>query len=225
MVKSTRRVGLVTIGQSPRVDVVTEVVRVLGDVSVEIVECGALDGLSREEIAALAPREGEYLLVTRLRDGTEVKVSRERIIERMQSCIDKLEQQVDVIGLLCTGEFPELKSRKVLIEPSDLLLKVVESLKVSKLGVVIPSPAQVELTRRKWSSVTPEVMVASASPYTSTVEDIVRTSERLGECDLVVLDCIGFTTEVKKAVARATGKPVILPRTLLARVMRELLEA
>ncbi|MEM0352609.1 MAG: AroM family protein [Sulfolobales archaeon] len=219
-----KRVGLVTIGQSPRLDVVPEVVRALGDLDVEVVECGALDGLSREEIAALAPKEGEYLLVTRLKDGTEVKVSREKIIERMQNCVDRLEQHVDVVGLLCTGEFPELKSRKVLIELSDLLLKVVESLRVSKLGVVIPNPAQLELTMKKWSSVAPEIRVVSASPYTSTIEDIVRATAELVDCDLIVLDCIGFTTEIKKAVARATGKPVILPRTLIARVMRELLE-
>ncbi|MEM1935193.1 MAG: AroM family protein [Sulfolobales archaeon] len=219
-----KRVGLVTIGQSPRSDVVPEVVRALGDLDVEVVECGALDGLSREEIAALAPKEGEYLLVTRLKDGTEVKVSREKIIERMRNCIDRLEQHVDVVGLLCTGEFPELKSRKVLIELSDLLLKVVESLRVSKLGVVIPNPAQLELTMKKWSSVAPEIRVVSASPYTSTIEDIVRATAELVDCDLIVLDCIGFTTEIKKAVARATGKPVILPRTLIARVMRELLE-
>ncbi|MEM1622836.1 MAG: AroM family protein [Sulfolobales archaeon] len=219
-----KRVGLVTIGQSPRSDVVPEVVRALGDLDVEVVECGALDGLSKEEIAALAPKEGEYLLVTRLKDGTEVKVSREKIIERMRNCLDRLEQHVDVVGLLCTGEFPELKSRKVLIELSDLLLKVVESLRVSKLGVVIPNPAQLELTMKKWSSVAPEIRVVSASPYTSTIEDIVRATAELVDCDLIVLDCIGFTTEIKKAVARATGKPVILPRTLIARVMRELLE-
>ena len=40
-----RRVGLVTIGQSPRVDVVPEIKEVLRDVEVEVVECGALECL------------------------------------------------------------------------------------------------------------------------------------------------------------------------------------
>jgi protein AroM len=44
-----RRVGLVTIGQSPRVDVVPEIKEVLRDVEVEVVECGALDKLSKDE--------------------------------------------------------------------------------------------------------------------------------------------------------------------------------
>ena len=40
--------------------------------------------------------------------------------------------------------------------------------------------------------------------------------------DLVILDCIGFTQEMKNMFARETGKLVVLPRTLLARVISEL---
>jgi len=114
------RIGFITIGHSPRVDVVPEMTPILGDV--EIIECGALDDLTLEEIQKLAPREGDYVLVTRLRDGTQVKLSREKIVKHLQTCIEKLEKEVDVIGILCTGEFPELKSKKLLIEPSLLLL-------------------------------------------------------------------------------------------------------
>jgi len=218
-----RRVGLVTIGQSPRVDVVPEIKEVLRDVEVEVVECGALDKLSKDEIKALAPGEGEYVLVTRLRDGTEVRVAREKILPLMQGCIDSLEPSVDVVGLLCTGEFPELKSRKLLLEPSDLLLKVVESLRVSRLGVVVPDPKQVDLTRRKWGGVAPDLKIISVSPYTGTLEDLRKASEELSDRDLVVLDCIGFGKEAKRVVAAVSGKPVLIPRTLMARVLRELL--
>ncbi|MEM2004548.1 MAG: AroM family protein [Zestosphaera sp.] len=220
-----RKVGLITIGQSPRVDVVPEIRKALEGAGVEIVECGALDKLSREEVKALAPGEGEYVLVTRLRDGAEVKVARERILPLMQECINSLEPLVDVLGLLCTGEFPELRSRKLLVEPSDLLLKVVESLKAGRLGVVVPDPAQVDLTKRKWLGAASDIKILSVSPYTGTLEDLVKASEELGDRDLIVLDCIGFSTEAKRAVATASGKPVLIPRTLLARVLRELLEA
>ncbi|WP_342788308.1 AroM family protein, partial [Desulfurococcus sp.] len=44
-----RRVGLITIGQSPRVDVVSEIKDILGS-EIEILECGALDDLAREQI-------------------------------------------------------------------------------------------------------------------------------------------------------------------------------
>ncbi|KUK27794.1 MAG: Uncharacterized protein XD61_1661, partial [Thermococcus sp. 40_45] len=130
------KVGFITIGQSPRVDVVPEIKPYLWDV--EIIECGALDGLTLEEIKELAPKEGEYVLVSRLRDGTQVRLSREKIVKRLQECIKKLETEVDIIGVLCTGEFPELTSKKPLVEPSLLLLKTVEALGVSKLGVIVP---------------------------------------------------------------------------------------
>ena len=39
---------------------------------------------------------------------------------------------------------------------------------------------------------------------------------------LIVLDCIGYTQEMKKMFAEKTGKKVVLPRTLLARVVSEL---
>ena len=219
-----RRVGLITIGQSPRVDVVPEIRRVLGDADVELIECGALDKLSREEIAALTPERGEYVLVTRLRDGSEVKVARDKILPLIHGCISMLEPLVDVLGLLCTGEFPELRSRKLLVEPSNLLLKVVESLKVSKLGVIVPDPAQIDLTKRKWRHVTSDLSVLSVSPYTGTLEELRKASEELRDRDLIVLDCIGFNTEAKKVVATVSGKPVLVPRTLLARVLRELVE-
>jgi protein AroM len=217
-----KRIGLITIGQSPRVDVTPEIKEVLRDVEVEIIECGALDKLRRDEIRALAPREGEYMLVTRLRDGTEVKVAREKILLLIQECINSLEPSVDMLGLLCTGEFPELKSRKLLLEPSDLLFKVVESLRISKLGVIVPNLKQVDLAKRKWHNVTPDLKIMSVSPYTGTLEDLRKASEELRDRDLIVLDCIGFNTEAKKVVAIASGKLVLIPRTLMARVLREL---
>ncbi|MCX8184557.1 MAG: AroM family protein [Sulfolobales archaeon] len=219
-----KRVGLITIGQSPRVDVVPEIRKILESTDVEVVECGALDRLSKEEIASLAPRSGEYILVTRLRDGSEVMVSRERILSLMQKCIDRLEPEVDLLGLLCTGEFPELKSKKLLIEPSDLLLKVVESLKVTNLGIIVPNPTQIDLTIKKWSRAAREIKVVSTSPYSETIDALAKAAEELRECDLIVLDCIGFTSEAKKVVAAVSKRPVIIPRTLLARILRELLE-
>ena len=50
-------IGLITVGQAPRSDVVPDMAAILG-ADVEIVEAGALDGLAREEITPLAP-EGD----------------------------------------------------------------------------------------------------------------------------------------------------------------------
>ena len=42
------------------------------------------------------------------------------------------------------------------------------------------------------------------------------------DCDLILLDCIGYTIEMKQIFARVTGKNVLLSRTLLGRVIAEL---
>jgi len=216
------KVGFITIGQSPRVDVVPEIKPYLGDV--EIIECGALDGLTLEEIKELAPKEGEYVLVSRLRDGTQVRLSRDKIIKRLQECIRKLENEADIIGVLCTGEFPELTSRKPLVEPSLLLLKTVEALGVSKLGVIVPDPDQIEMTKRKWDGIAEDIKVQNVSPYLGGEEELVKAAQELGDCDIIVLDCIGYNLSAKKLVKKVAKKPVILPRTLMARVIGELVE-
>jgi protein AroM len=75
------RVGTLTIGQSPRNDIIPDLKEILGK-EVELIEKGALDGLSGEEINELSPKPGDYPLVTRLKDGIEVKVGKKYISSR-----------------------------------------------------------------------------------------------------------------------------------------------
>ena len=66
-------VGLVTIGQSPRPDIVPDMAAIIGP-GVDILEAGALDGLTRSDVDALKPTGDDEILVTRLLDGTGVFV-------------------------------------------------------------------------------------------------------------------------------------------------------
>ena len=54
-----KKIGTVTIGQAPRIDVIPGIVPILGS-DVEIVESGALDGLSLSEIRQFSPQQGDY---------------------------------------------------------------------------------------------------------------------------------------------------------------------
>lgn len=75
--------GAITVGQSPRVDLIPEIQPILGD-SVEIIQAGALDGLSKEEIAKFVPRPGENVLVSRLTDGTSATFGESYILPRLR---------------------------------------------------------------------------------------------------------------------------------------------
>jgi protein AroM len=124
---------------------------------------------------------------------------------------------------LCTGDFPNLKSKKLMIEPGKLIRKIVQGMltKDKKLGVIIPSSEQIEQTKKKWGDVDP--VVAVASPY-GNPEEIREAAQILlaKNVDFTVLDCIGYTRQMKQGVKEITGKPVILSRTVVARVLREL---
>jgi protein AroM len=221
------KIGAITIGQSPRVDLVPEFRRALG-VDAEIIEKGALDGLSLDQVRTMAPRSGDHTLVTRMRDGTEVKISEKHIDERLKQCVGNLEKEgVELIALFCTGAFPGLTSRKLLLRPDRLLENVVAALlPEGLLAVVLPSADQISVLGRKWARKGLEVVGDSFSPYSSAGEQVELAARRVEEKnpDLVVLDCMGFTEEHCRVFRKITGKPVILPRQVLGRVAGMLLD-
>lgn len=65
------KIGAITIGQAPRTDVTADILRIFDD-SLELVQAGGLDGLTKEEIAEFAPGKDDYVLVSRLTDGSSV---------------------------------------------------------------------------------------------------------------------------------------------------------
>ena len=92
-----------TIGQSPRPDVVPDMAAVIGP-GAEIREGGALDGLSRAEIDALAPQGDDEILVSRLRDGAPVFLGRQRIEGLLEARIAALEREGATVALRRAAE-------------------------------------------------------------------------------------------------------------------------
>jgi protein AroM len=220
-----RVLGLVTIGQSPRDDIVSQMLPLL-PAGLDIRQVGALDGLTHEQIAELAPGPQDYVLHTRLRDGSAVTVGRERINAFLQFCLKHLKDEgANPIVLLCTGEFPELRSDALLIEPDRLLVSVVGGLRPRRAGVLVPLPSQIEAAAEKWRELGAEVLFVAASPYGEQIE-LTRVAEELGghTLDLVVMDCMGYTLAHRRVVTQATGRPVILASRVVARIVGELVE-
>jgi protein AroM len=220
-----KKIGTITIGQSPRVDLVPEL-RTWLAADCEIVERGALDGLSHAEIAAFGPRiPGEDVLVTRLVDGSSVRITHEAVIPRVQRCIQELEEEVSTILLLCTGTFPVLTSRVPVLIPEILLSQFVEGIITQKfvLGVLTPSPDQVSHQQRRWLQHVSSVRVAAANPY-ADIDAVIAAGVSLGQqgVDAIVLDCMGYTLEMKQRLRAHVNCPVILSRAVLARVADEL---
>ena len=97
------KIGAITIGQAPRTDVTSDIMDIF-DGKVELLQRGGLDGLTRDQIAAFQPEEGDYVLVSRLLDGSSVTFAERYILPRLQEAIHELEDQgVRLIVFFCTG--------------------------------------------------------------------------------------------------------------------------
>ena len=220
---SMKKIGMLTIGQSPRDDIIPGLLDILGE-EYEIIEAGALDDHTIEEIKKVEFDPEHYILVSRMRDGTEIKITKEYILPLMQDKIEKIEAEGAVITIImCTGKFPPFKSKELIVTPSEILKGTIEgSLKAGKIGVVYPTAEQIKYAEKDFGREGIEVYVDSVSPYEP--KDVEGLLERLRkkDLDLIFLNCFGFPSELKKAVVQATGKPTIQSNSLVARVLKEL---
>lgn len=220
-----KKIGLITIGQSPRDDVTVDLLPIFGP-EIELCQAGALDGLTAGEIAAFVPEEDDYVLISKLRDGSSAVFAERHILPRLQQCIDHLEDEgVELILFLCTGKFPKFNSHVPLVFPCDVLNGAVPALAGdSGIAVITPKPEQKEQCIEKWRDFVQTVQVTSASPY-GEPEELDRAAREVAgmDVDLVVLDCIGYNSAMKERVRQLSGKRVILSRTIAARVVMELL--
>lgn len=215
-------VGLLTIGQSPRTDVTPSLKKILGD-KISIVERGALDGLTEDNLLEVAPTDQEITYISRLRDGKSVKISKEKLLPLLQKGLNQLEEIVDMTLMLCTGDFPTIHSTKPVLYPDKLLTHTVQAIipPGEKLGLIIPLVEQRDSLSEKWEGSQLMIEAEAASPYEQS--DISNCATRLKEkgVSAIVLDCMGYDEHHKAKVKEASNLPVILPRTLVARVLKE----
>ncbi|MEM4721450.1 MAG: AroM family protein [Candidatus Methanomethylicaceae archaeon] len=223
---SLRKIGMITIGQSPRVDILPEMKRVLGP-QIEVIEAGALDGLTMEEVKKFAPRRGDYILCTRMADGREVTVARRWVIPRIQRCIKDLSKKgAEVLLFLCTGRFPEFPSKKLFIESQRIVDQCLSALqgRYNRMGILVPLANQMEQVRKNYGEKEGKILFQAASPY-GPEEELEKAIEKFRKANLqmIVMHCMGYTLSMKKKMMEGTGRPVLLARTLVARVLRELI--
>lgn len=220
----THKVGIVTIGQSPRVDITADLAPYLLP-NIQLVEAGAMDPFTLEEIEArFYPEEGDTVLVSRMRDGRQAKMGESKIMPYVQEAIHKLAGEgVSAVVLMCTGKFPEFHCTVPFITPYNLIHGVVGSTYPgAKIGVIAPDPDQIGQAARWWEEDGYTAKAVSLSPYIGS--DIASVAAELKdfEPDIVILDCLGYTTQMKNQVISVLPTATILPRTLIARLLNEL---
>jgi protein AroM len=219
-----QRMGVVVIGQSPRPSLVNEIAAVLSP-GLQIDLRGALDGMTRAEIDAIPPRDGQDALFTLLPNGDSVTISKKAVEARAAVQIEKFASEgVKVAMLACTGKFPNLAPEGLVILPSAVLHNVVAAvLPRGRLGIFSPLPEQTALIARKWERVNVEVVGVTMRPG-SDAEAIDEAARKMSarSPDLVVMDCMSYTSADKKRVRLSYDGPVILAIAAAARIVEEL---
>ncbi len=230
-----RDIAFVTIGQSPRHDMVDEMVEIINALHpsktpLRFGQYGALDNLGREEIDWLRPLDHEEVLVTRLQSGETVKVSEDRLENYMQKAVHRAACEADLVVLLCTGSFANLQASVPLISPDRVFLNYCFSiLAEGSIGVIVPDKTQVEQRLKLWRQIGGSraerigLNVCAASPYDGT-EGIVVAANELAACDLIALDCMGYNLAAKQSASHIGGPPVALARSVTAMAVAELLK-
>lgn len=216
------RMAFVTIGQSPRVDVVPQMVADIG-LPVTVEEFGILDDLNADAIAAMAPQAGEYRFASRMRDGSQVVMGKPAAEARLASLMQSLEDgRFDALVPLCTGTaLPPL--RTLVVEPQQVVDHLTMALASGcrELGIVLPLEAQVA----DFHLIGPapcRVRATHASPYADAGSGrFTQAGHALRGCDLIVMHCMGFTEAMRAAVASAAQAPVLLSNRMVATVLRQ----
>ncbi|KOS64455.1 AroM family protein [Lysinibacillus agricola] len=217
------KVGILTIGQSPRSDI-TPTFKEIFNKDIKIVERGALDSLNEAELLKVIPKKEKNIYVSRLRDGRSILIGRRKLLPLLQYELSKLEQEVDMVVILCTADFPTLTCEKPIFYPNRIVTQVIGTMaNQPKIGLIVPLEEQRRAMLEKWRGVTNDITFAVASPYDYGNFKEAAHYLKDYQVDVIILDCMGYNEGHKQLVKKESGILTILPRTLVARVVLEYL--
>jgi len=216
------RFAFVTIGQTPRTDLVPEILRYLPE-DLEIQEFGALDGVAPGTISEHAPAPHEPRLVTRLRDGSQAVLRKEWVELLLRELLATIDPGgYRAVVLLCTGEFRSLRGPGLFLDAQHLVDHGTAALwsGARRIGVLLPLAEQTEEFHLR-PEPDQEIVYGHVSPYSG--DRFEEAARELTDVDLIVMHCMGYTEAHREVVARGSGRPVLLARKLVATALANLL--
>lgn len=216
-----------TIGQAPRSDIMPLLATYLP--LEQMMHVGLLDGMSEQQIAArYCPQAGEKVLVSRLLNGAQVRLSAQQVEQELQLKITELEAMgCDVIMLLCTGEFGHLRTATaLLLEPDRIVPPLISAIVGEhRVGIVVPVKEQIQEQASKWQLLATPPCFAVASPYLADKATLAQAAQSLLQqgAEVVVLDCIGYHQQQRDFLLTKLKIPVLLSNVLVAKLAAELI--
>ncbi|NPV71189.1 MAG: hypothetical protein HPY55_11205 [Firmicutes bacterium] len=230
-----KRLGIVVAGQSPQPDYNEMMERYV--FGIEVVQAGALDAASIDEIHA-SVEEGGFHLAVRLKDGTPVEVSHRLVSSGLPAAVRSLAADgCGVILVACTGDFDPSVVRvstghepgPVVLFPGEILLAFASSVWAGQpVAVCVPLAEQQEWARERWGRRGVKPIVIHQPMCEDESSAAIRVFEALGgrpasHVGGIVMDCMGYTEAEARNVRERTGLPVVCARGLVALSLKALL--
>ena len=220
-----RKLVMLTTGQSPRQDWAADLEAVLPP-GTQLVQAGVLDGMTIREVEALDFAPGDNVIVTKMQDSNEVRIPEHHARALVIKKLTELENAgFDIIYLACTWDFKLNPGKALIICPQKILAGILPALALDKtLGLCVPDERQIKAASERWGPYAGRLVLSSCNPY-QLDDDARAAAEKFNseKVDLVLLDCMGFTKEAGDFFRKITGKPVLVPRILVNRILAELL--
>ncbi len=200
------RIGAILIGQSPRPDLVKPLIK--ANPNFQYIESGALDFVDPADIPEPT---SEYILTTRLNDGTLVRVDESYLFPLLKLAVANAERQGAVMSvLLCAGPFDELTGAQPLYRPTAMVDTILQTRGVNKIAVLSPSREQASAIHQKWLSrgYVPTVFVDPGLPDAELAQ-WTREQLHYSTAEYLVVDYVGHPIEKIQALERSLPIPVL----------------
>jgi len=220
-------IAFVTIGNSPRDDIVPEMLDEiqagLPDLSIRVSEVGVLDGLTDSALQHIMARDDEPAFATRCHDGSELTISVQRTERRLIELLQDMDNDgYDLIVVLCTGTHIPKLAKTIVIEAQKVVDHAIDALSIGDgpLGIVLPFERQIsEFQERHKYEVA--VNYAAASPYDG--QQLADRVTSLSTCRATVMHCMGYTRAMRDQLRDALPHPVMNARGFVAAHVRQFL--
>jgi protein AroM len=232
-------VAAVTIGQSPRPDLLESLLDRIDPRRIEVRQYGALDEIDAAALPAGSIREPRafadampgwstasgdgrdgpaYPLTTRLRDGRSVTLDETFLAPRVQAAVERAERDGAVATLLlCAGGFAVVEGRRPLVRPFELAVATLRSLGLPDVAVAVPDERQVPPAERKYIEAGLFPVVRAAAP--GEVPDVFGSEVADGTVGAVVLDYVGHPLQVVDELRGTLPCPLVDLGDLAAAVL------
>ncbi len=215
---------IMPLGQTPRNDWLDPIQRLVGD-SVEVVQHGCLDGLSYEDILALDQRADDHMLATALpaAGGKRVTFAKRHVLDRMQENLDKVAAEgADIVAVCCSEKWPvSYTFDGQWIEVFSVMHDLVTGMGYKGKGAVFYHvEGQKQATIDRWADVEDQDFVYLADGRSDAEHEAIMQELEKAGYEYAVLDCFGFSLELREQIQERLGIPAYLPLTALANGVR-----